>query len=263
MSLYQAGKKLIKFMFEKYFSGIGIDFSEHHVRLAHVGSFGRIRTLKEIVIDDGIVVDEQIVDDVMLQKIVKKAVDEMGLSGHGLRTACLIPESRVFSHSFLQDVSLIKEDAKEDARAQAQKEIPLDFDRARVVISQGLRESGGTRTTVYASELSVVSKIENVFFGRDFHLMAIESNTKSIFRLFHGRRSLFIQKAVRVYFPAQLPTNSMDSKTHRMDVCLRKMWIFLLGLWRRLCYTFNQTRFLLAYSFLQERKLSQTGRKNS
>jgi Tfp pilus assembly PilM family ATPase len=181
-------------MFEKYFSGIGIDFSEHHVRFAHVGLFGHVLQCKEVVLDEGIVLDEQIVDTKAFQAIVKKTVSEMGLSTKHMRTVCLIPESRVFSHSFLSDATLKKEELEELAHVRAQKEIPLNFESARIDVSFGEKESQEVQTTVYAVDAPVVQGIETSFVETGLHLMAIESNIQSIFRLKHVFQKTAVKK---------------------------------------------------------------------
>ena len=49
-------------MFETYTTGVGIDVSEHHIRLAHVSFFGKILQLEEYALPSGIIVDEKVVD---------------------------------------------------------------------------------------------------------------------------------------------------------------------------------------------------------
>lgn len=171
-------------MLEKYFSGIGIDISEHHIRIAHVGYFGSVIQLKEILLAEGLVIDEAIAKPEELKIILQNGIKKMGLSGKHIRTACLIPESRIFSYSFVLPEHMNREEKKSEAMILAQKEIPLNLHEANITVSQGGREEGGIRTTLYAVETSVYRAFEKTLDSTDFQLVAMESNTKSVYRLF-------------------------------------------------------------------------------
>lgn len=173
-------------MFEIFFSGIGIDISEHHVRIAHVGCFGRVKQTKEFEMDEGIVVDEKIVKPDELNRVVQNGVMDMGVSLKRVRTVCLIPESRVFSTSFLLPRHLSALAFVHQAKCCAQKEIPILLDDAKVAISKGAEEEGCVRTTVYAVQTPVFDGLISAFPAGDCRLIAIEANTKAVFRLFQS-----------------------------------------------------------------------------
>ncbi len=169
---------------DRYLSGIGIDLSDHHIRLAKVGFFGRVVHLEEVVLKEGLVVDDKIEQVDQLKHILADRLNTLNLHGAGYHTTVLVPESRVFSSSFLTEDSVKDSGAMIRAKTQAQRDIPIPFSQARVDVSQGRKEQGGIRTTVYAVEERILKALEDVVAMPLLRPLAFEANTKALFRLF-------------------------------------------------------------------------------
>lgn len=183
--------------YNKHFTGIGVDISEHHVRIAHLSVFGSVQKLIEIDLPEGLVQDEKIVHAEELRKIVNDRLNKEGLVNGGLRTTLLIPESRVFATGFLIPASKSKDAARLEAIDHAQKEIPIPFENAVAVVSRGARVNQQVRTTAYAIEQEVFQGLTQVFDPTHFGITAMEANSKAILRLFqrYGRKDLQVRDA--------------------------------------------------------------------
>ena len=167
---------------DKYLTGIGIDISEHHIRIAKVSIFGGVKKLEEIELPDGLIVDEKVEKLDEVKKIVSEKIKK-SFSSTPVRATLLFPESRVFSSSFILPKSVKKAQVLEESKKIAQKEIPIPFLIAQVSASQGGTESGGTRTTLYAVESEHAAGFQNIVSTTPFNLIVVEANTKSILRL--------------------------------------------------------------------------------
>ncbi|MFA4922775.1 MAG: pilus assembly protein PilM [Ignavibacteriaceae bacterium] len=168
---------------DPFTTGLGIDLSDHHLRVAQVGFFGSVRRLEETVLPEGLVVDEQVKKPEDLKVILKDKLAALGLTNRPYRTTVLVPESRVFSHTVLLPISIKGEERKIRARDAAQREIPIPFSQAQVCTSFGGREGEEIRATVYAVAGQVFDPLHSLFVGGILSLVAMEANTKALLRL--------------------------------------------------------------------------------
>lgn len=172
----------MKFL-DPYLTGLGIDVSDHHLRLAQVGFFGSVLRVHEVVLPEGLIVDDQVEKPDDLKAILKDTFTTLGLSDHPYRTSVLVAESRVFSHSVLIQGSVKGEERKTRAREAAQREIPVPFSQAQVCTALGGKEGDQTRMAVCVIEKKVFEPLHAVFSGGLLRLVAMEANTKSLFRV--------------------------------------------------------------------------------
>jgi Tfp pilus assembly PilM family ATPase len=175
---------------EKYTTGVGIDISEHHVRFAQVSLFGSINETLEIELPDGLIVDGRVEDLKKVQDIVGKKFAKSKLKGANLNAVLLLPESRVFSNSFILPRALRGNNVLVESQKIAQKNIPIPFTRSKVAVSQGDTEAGGKRTTLYAIDSKIASDFQEIFKVTPLNVIALEANSKSILRLidhFHSK----------------------------------------------------------------------------
>jgi hypothetical protein len=170
-------------MMNSFFTGVGIDISEHHIRFAQVSLFRRVKVLQEVELPDGLIVDERVQDAEKVKKLLNKKFASSALKGCDCRATLLIPESRVFSFSFILPKGLKKDQIVVEAKKIAQREIPIPFSKADVSVSQGSAEEGGVRTTLYAVDSELAAGFKDVVRATPFRLIAMEANTKSVLRL--------------------------------------------------------------------------------
>ncbi len=177
-----------------YLYGLGIDISNHHVRIARVSFFGRVRNLIEIKLPEGLVVDEKVMKPEEVKKMIDDRLKKEGMRVGVNRTTLLIPESRVFASSLLLSSQRPREEAGIEAKDRAQLEIPIPFDEALVAVAQGKRTGSEVRTTVYAIERRVADGLRSVCDPKQCQLVAMEANSKALLRLFqrYGKSSLQI-----------------------------------------------------------------------
>ena len=109
-------------MFQNFFSGIGIDVSNHHVRLARVSAFNKIYGLKEIILPVGLVEDEKAVQPNEIKKLIEQGMTEWSLPKDSFRTTVLIPESRVFFTNVVLEKKMSESSAIEEAKNLAPNE---------------------------------------------------------------------------------------------------------------------------------------------
>jgi len=133
---------------------------------------------------EGLVEDDKVVKAKELHQFVEKELKKKDFFQQIYPTTLLIPESRVFSSSFLLPKYLKAEALKLEAIGNAQQEIPIPFEKANIVVSQGARGKEGVRTTVYATEKEIIQELLNSFTFEQFHLVALEANSKALFRLY-------------------------------------------------------------------------------
>ena len=168
---------------DQYTSGLGVDISEHHIRFAKVNLLNKIEWLHEITLPEGLVVDERVIKVEELKKIIEEAIKKTPIAGSRLKTTLLMPESRVFSTSFLLEDGFGQTTFTREVLARAQKDIPVPFDQAQIAVSKAGREEKGTRVSVYAVEKSVFESFKSVFELPYFQIVAVEANTKALWRL--------------------------------------------------------------------------------
>jgi len=166
------------------FNGVGIDVSNHHVRLAEVSLLRNVLQTYEIVLEEGLVRDEQVVDVEGLAKVLKQQLKKTTFSQGVRRTTLLVPESRVLSSGGFFEKRLRGSALDEVVTERAQQDIPLPFKDAYVSISCGGKEAGKVRTTLYASQKEVIDGLRGVIDSEQFRLVAMEANSKALLRLF-------------------------------------------------------------------------------
>ncbi|MBI4713856.1 pilus assembly protein PilM [Candidatus Uhrbacteria bacterium] len=181
---------------DQYTSGLGVDISEHHVRFAKVNVLNQVQWLHEITLPEGLVVDERVVKAEELKKIIEDTLKKTPIVESRLKTTLLMPESRVFSTSFLLEEGLEQKTFTREALLRAQRDIPVPFEQAQTTISKGGRENGKTRTTVYTVEKNVFDSFKTAFDLSYFQLVAAEANTKALWRLLRylGSKEAFPKK---------------------------------------------------------------------
>ena len=163
-------------------SGVGIDVSEHHIRLAQMNVFGRVKHTYEFSLPEGLVHDEAVVDLKSLKTFFHKEI-QRSVFVKGKRPATLLlPDSRIFSSSFFLPYKCKGQTLIQEAREQAQKEIPLPFENATITLSQTHKEERGFHTAVYAVQKSILDDFRSIF-EEYFFLRASETNSKALLRL--------------------------------------------------------------------------------
>ena len=167
-----------------HLSGIGIDVSDHHIRIAHISRFGGIKHLYEIKVPDGLVTDERVVDPKVLKELVLKEIKNSPYASGEFNVTVLIPESRVFSSSFILPKKLKGAVLQREAIKQGQKDIPLPIKQAHAAVSQGSKEGDGIRSTLYLVAKDVLNNLKMAFGVESFKIVAMDANTKALLRLF-------------------------------------------------------------------------------
>lgn len=165
-------------------TGIGIDVSDHHVRFARVSNSGKPVGLFEITLPHGLIVDDIVKKPKTLQKELRKLAAEAGLSDIKDDAVVLLPESRVFSTSFLIDRKLKGEELIAEAVSLAQKEIPIPFSQSYVDVHKGNRVEDTARVSVLAVEKPVVDGITKAFVPMSFKLEMLEPNNAALHRVY-------------------------------------------------------------------------------
>lgn len=166
-------------------SGIGIDVSDHHIRIAYVNHSGIPVGLYELVLSPGYIVDDKIEKPKELKEQIKKLLVKSGISDISADTTILVPESRVFSTSFVMSADKIsKEEKKAKMIEKGQEDIPMPFKDAFIAFRDGAKVSEGVRGTVLAVQKDILNSLQTVFAGEQFPLVAVESNNKAVDRLY-------------------------------------------------------------------------------
>jgi Tfp pilus assembly PilM family ATPase len=162
--------------------GLGIDVSNHHIRFVQVDGRGRVLFKKELLLPEGLVVDEKIVDEKALAKLLATEEKKLPFFEQGIETALLIPDSRVFSTSFFVASGVKGEELISEAKGKAQKEIPVPFDRCAITVTQDEKEDQGTRTILYTVEKEIVDQKVALFSSETFAISCVETNSNAVFR---------------------------------------------------------------------------------
>lgn len=165
-------------------AGIGIDISDHHVRIARVSHNGDPSGLFELVLPHGLISDDKVVKPKSLKKELKRLIVEAGLEGLDDSSVILIPESRVYSTSFIVPKKQKKDEFEAHALSVAQKDIPIPFSQASVDIHKGSNVEDGVRISVNVVKEDIVKSLYNTFSVGNFNVSAIESNNAALNRLF-------------------------------------------------------------------------------
>ncbi|MBI4599162.1 pilus assembly protein PilM [Candidatus Uhrbacteria bacterium] len=166
-----------------HLSGVGIDVSDHHVRLARVSRWGRVRAVRELTLPEGCVEDEQVRDPKHLRTFLESALARGPFSRRAFPAVLLVPESRVFSSQVSLSAGVARGAWQEEARRRAQQDIPLSFTHARVSFESMADKSVGPRVTAYAAEEAVVEGLLAAVGLPSFAMAAAEANTKAVWRL--------------------------------------------------------------------------------
>jgi hypothetical protein len=172
-------------MFQNFFSGIGIDVSNHHVRLARVSVFNKIHGLKEIILPVGLVEDEKVAQPNEIKKIIEQAMNEWNLPKDSFRTTVLVPESRVFFTNVVLDKKMSNASAFEAAKNLAQKDIPIPFNQVSLVTSKGEVSDNDQLINVYTCQKEIIEGLKNAVNLPFFKPVAMETNSKALLRLFN------------------------------------------------------------------------------
>ncbi len=165
-------------------SGLGIDFSDHHVRIARVSHGGKPLGLFELVLPSGLIHDDTIIKPKHLKKELGNLLQKAGIQDLNDPTFILVPESRVFSTSFVVSKKLKKDELVKSATLQAQKDIPIPFSGAEVGVHKGLSVEGGVRVGVNVVRKDLVKSIVDSFSLANFSLSGLEANNAALNRLF-------------------------------------------------------------------------------
>ena len=180
-------------------TGIGLDISDHHVRIAWVNHQGAPKGLYELVLPSGYVVDDSIKKPDALKKQLAKLIAESALSSLEANTVLLLPESRIFLTSFELPGKLSADVERAQALKMGQSELPIPFGDAFVFVKTGYKakKKGRVRKSVLAVEKGIVNQYSQAFSAASFPFVAIESGGKSLFRLFErfGDSALQLQRS--------------------------------------------------------------------
>lgn len=173
-------------------AGIGIDISDEHVRIAYVNRRGIPKGVYELKLPKGFVVDDQVEKAADILKHLTKLFSKAGLDEDRIPATILVPESRVFTSSFVVPPEVRARDVEDEAIAEAQRNIPIPFRDAIVEVVAGLRAKEGTRVTVFAAQQDLLEGLANAFSHESLSIISAESNNLAIVRLFKhfGRRDL-------------------------------------------------------------------------
>ncbi|MFH1632226.1 MAG: pilus assembly protein PilM [bacterium] len=165
-------------------SGIGIDLSDHHVRLAWVGRKGRTKGLYELDLAHGLIVDDLVVKPEGLAKQIGALINKTGISDETARATVLVPESRVFSKTLVIPRNKDKEALISEARAAAQLEIPIPFSKAYVQVEQAKKSGKEMQMTVFVVQKEVVDGLKKAFSQTSFEFVAAEVGGQALCRLY-------------------------------------------------------------------------------
>ena len=167
-------------------TGVGIDVSDHHVRLAWTNHSGVPKGLYELVLPPGFIVDDRVEKPEGLKKRLLDLVGRSELGKTEAQTVLLVPESRVFSTS----IEIAGKGTQDVDRAQAlklgQAEIPIPFREAIVFVRSAYQKKKADhgRMSVLAVEQRLIQEYRSAFELPALPLTAIESGGSGWMRLF-------------------------------------------------------------------------------
>lgn len=166
-------------------TGIGIDISDEHVRMALVNRRGIPKGVYEVQLPKGFIVDDAVKDSGKLLKQLESFMNDAGIQSTKKHpTTLLVPESRVFTASFVLPADTHLADLEEDATMEAQRTIPIPFRDAIVEVVSGVRSKEGRRVTVFAAHQDILEGLALGFSIESLSIMSAESNNLALMRLF-------------------------------------------------------------------------------
>lgn len=174
-------------------TGVGIDISDEHVRMAIVNRRGIPKGVYEVELPKGFIVDDAVANSGGLLKQLQSFMSQAGMDGRKKHpTTLLVPESRVFTASFVLPADTSTADIEEEATLEAQRTIPIPFRDAIVEVVSGVRSKEGRRVTVFAAHQDLLEGLALGFSIESLSIISAESNNLAIMRLFNrfGHRAL-------------------------------------------------------------------------
>jgi hypothetical protein len=165
-------------------SGIGVDISDHHIRLAWVSHTGTPKGLYELSLTPGLIVDDKIVKPKHLKKEMVALFAKSQLDQLTIPKVILLPESRLFSTSFQLSREVKGEDLTLTAKKIGQRSIPIPFNQTFVDVAQGATIGDQIRTGVFAVQKSILEPLIDIFSHEQRPLVAVEGNNLAVFRLY-------------------------------------------------------------------------------
>ncbi len=174
-------------------AGIGIDVSDHHIRLAWVSHSGTPKGLYELSLTPGLIVDDRIVKPKALRKEIVALFAKSNLDQIEAPKVVLLPESRMFSTSFPLPRDVKGEELIGSAQRMGQRSIPIPFRQAVVDVAQGEVTDDQVMTGVFVVQHEVFDPLISVFAHERRPLVAVEGNNLALFHLYQQ----FGEKAVR------------------------------------------------------------------
>lgn len=179
-------------MFDFFSTGIGIDISDHHIRMARVSGSGKVMGLFEILIPQGTVADERVEDPKGLQKQIARLCEKANVDLQKTSVTLLVPESRAFATVFDIPSPARGEDPLVAVLKSAQQTIPVPLTQV-VFDVQEHRTKTGRSVTVFAVERTTFDSLMGGVFGEETKqksLRAVEANSGALYRLFHRFETL-------------------------------------------------------------------------
>lgn len=166
-------------------SGIGIDISDNHIRLAWLRHDGSVRALKEVPLPSGIVVDDQVEKAQLLQSHLQEILKDPELADLSGNVTALLPDSRVFVGTFWIDSALKREDFEAEALKRGQTVIPLPFKDALVGIELGGRAEDKSAVAVFAVPKKTAVELKSSLEIMEIPIVAMECDSCAVHRLVH------------------------------------------------------------------------------
>lgn len=166
-------------------TGIGIDISDHHVRIAWLGRRGGLKGLYELELEHGLIEDDQVIKKDKMSAQIIALIGKTEIVDEKEPTTILIPESRVFSKALSFPRTKDEESLILQAKTRAQQEIPIPFSIADVQIEYAKKNKETSDLTIFAVQKEIIENIKNAFSLTTFELVAMEVNNQAVYRLFN------------------------------------------------------------------------------
>ncbi len=141
---------------------IGIEISDHHVRLAHLSSSLSLKGLHEVVIPHGDIIDDRVINPKRAADLVTELFTSGKIATKSAGATLIIPESRAFSASFRAAEGRV-EDQIPDLKKRAQQKIPIPFQKSSVGVYVPKPERGETPMVgLFAIQKEIVQAYEQI-----------------------------------------------------------------------------------------------------
>lgn len=163
--------------------GIGIDTSDHHIRIAAVNAQGMPQGLFELVLPSGYIVDDKIQKPEKLAEQIQKLLKKQQITYKKQDATLLIPESRIFSLGLMVKRENRQKIHQEDIVLRVQEEIPISIKEVKLAIRQGRKTKTQAFFSVFAAEAQCVTDAMDVLHDGGFDIKVVESNNKALNRL--------------------------------------------------------------------------------